>query len=172
MDRKVVHLKSGLTIGIRPILKDGAQRLADGFSHLSPRSFKLRFLTNKGHFTPQELQHMVECDGVTGLSLVALILGNDGVEQDPIAVAHFFRDETNTVSAEFAIAVLDDYQQIGIGYALLTALAEQSKLVGISTWTGICSPDNEGIQKLILKMGKVTHVAYRDGAKVVSIELS
>lgn len=171
MNQKRVCLSNGTKIAVRQIRPDGAKKLAEGFSQLSPNSRKLRFLTSRGDFTTNELQHMVECDGVTALSLVAVILDESELEAEAVAVAHFFRDPMRPQYAEFAIAVLDQFQKIGIGSALLSELVLRAKLVGITHWTGICSSDNIPIQKLMSRIGRVELDGYRDSAMVFEIEL-
>jgi RimJ/RimL family protein N-acetyltransferase len=171
MEKRQFALKNGQTIIVRQIRRDGAQKLADGLARMSPRSHRMRFLTARHTFTADEVRHLVECDGIATLSLVALFLDARGEEQDPIAVAHFVRENPDSNTAEVGVAVLDPYQRLGIGTILLTELAKRSLRVGITRWTGICSPENEPALKLVSKLGVVEHLGYADSAKEFAVRL-
>ncbi|HVT14113.1 MAG TPA: GNAT family N-acetyltransferase [Fimbriimonadaceae bacterium] len=155
MENKVVRLESGLEIVIRPIMRDGVARLAEGIRKLSPRSRQMRFFSTRELYSEAELRHVVEADGVGALTLVAATLDENGEEIDSVAAAHFFREAPGADCAEVAIAVLDAYHRLGVGTVLLTELAEHAKAVGIRRWSGICSTDNVAILRLIAKVGKV-----------------
>lgn len=153
MEPKVVRLKSGLAIVIRPILRDGVQRLAEGIRKLSPQSRQMRFFSTRELYSQAELRHVVEADGVSALTLVAATLEEGGREVESVAAAHFFREADRADCAEVAIAVLDSYHRLGIGTALLAELAECARGVGIRRWSGICSPDNAAILGLMRRIG-------------------
>lgn len=153
MEPKVVRLKGGLAIVIRPILRDGVGRLAEGIRKLSPRSRQMRFFSTRELYSEVELRHVVEADGMRALTLVAATLDDDGREVESVAAAHFFREADRADCSEVAIAVLDSYHWMGIGTALLTELAERARAVGIRRWSGICSPDNVAILGLMRKIG-------------------
>ena len=57
-----VVLRDGSKVVIRPVQRDDAPLLADGFARLSPRSRRLRFLRTKDELTPAELRYFTDVD--------------------------------------------------------------------------------------------------------------
>ncbi len=156
---------------LRPIRPGAAQELSDGFAKLSAHSRRMRFFTTRQVYRPQELRHLVECDGVRVLTLVGVFLNVDGSEREAVAAAHFFREDPASDSADVAIAVLDDYSRLGIGSALMHALAECALAVGIVRLTGLCHPENLAVQRLLQGMGRYRVIGVKDATLEFSVQL-
>jgi GNAT superfamily N-acetyltransferase len=70
-----------------------------------------------------------------------------------IAVARFIRLEAESRIAEFAITVIDEYQNRGLGTLLLEILKEVARDRGIDVLRGFLLDDNLAIIRLLERFG-------------------
>ena len=134
MNTRVLKPKHGPTILVRP-LRDGDVDTVLAVSHrLSEESRRKRFNGAKARATEEELWHLARVDA-THHGLVAYVEG----DPDPVAIARLVRDGH---SAEIAFEVANDYQQRGIGSALIEELLADARAAGISEITALVASDN------------------------------
>jgi GNAT superfamily N-acetyltransferase len=146
-------LPDGTPVIVRPIRRDGRNKLAEGLQQLSPQTRYQRFFVHKKSFTPAELDFLTHCDGKNHLALVLAVTDTDGNELKSVAVARCVRDDSDPSLAEFAIVVIDEWQQRGVGRILINTLARQAWEVGIRRWRANHLHDNTGIRKLMKTVG-------------------
>jgi GNAT superfamily N-acetyltransferase len=118
-------------IEIRPIEATDKQALLGAFERLSERSRYRRFLAPQARLSEAELRHFTEVDHHDHEALVAI----DPDRGDGVGVARYVRRAEDPSSAELAVAVIDDWQQRGVGSRLTGALAERARAEGIIAFT-------------------------------------
>lgn len=156
-DEQTVELKDGRSVRIRPLRPDDGPGLVAGFARLSELSRYRRFLTGKTHLTQSELRYLTSVDGADHVAFVAIDPDRPSDDGNPeglgIGVARYIRSPLERESAEAAIAVIDEYQGLGVGKALLTALGREAAANGIARFTGDTLSDNEDVAHLLDSFG-------------------
>ncbi len=154
-------------LAIRPIAPEDKRALADGFERLSDESRYRRFLAPRGGLSDAELRFFTEVDHHDHEALVAL----DPQTGHGVGIARYVRSTTDPKSAELAIAVVDDWQRMGVGARLATALSERAKDEGITAFTGLVLADNQLMLNLARDLGEVRIDRQGHGTVEVSVEL-
>ena len=152
---------------IRPISPSDKQALLDGFERLSDESRYRRFLSPHGRLTQAELRYFTEIDHHDHEALVAI----DPSTGQGVGVARYVRSKDNPASAELAIAVVDDWQRLGVGTRLATELAVRAREEGISTFTGFVLAENELMLSLARELGEIRAVHQEHGTVELTVQL-
>jgi RimJ/RimL family protein N-acetyltransferase len=155
------HRASRLAVRVRPIRPDDLPLVADLFARLSPASRLARFLAPKRHLTTAELHYFTDIDHHNHEALIAITR----LRGEPVGVIRFIRDLTQPTSAEIAVEVVDEWQNIGIGSLLVTRLAARARRENVTEFTAMMGVDNTRSRRLLTKLGDTDLVA-RDGATV------
>ncbi len=121
-----VGVPTGPTLRLRPIRGDDAEKLVAFHAHLSFDSIYRRYFSMHPTLSEDEVRHFTQVDFVDRLALVI----EDGEEL--VAVGRYDR-YPESPTAEVAFVVRDDYQHLGLGHRLLSALAEAARARGITT---------------------------------------
>lgn len=144
--------RSGQKIDLRLVQKEDAGLLVDLFHRLSAESKRLRFRLYTSRLPEervwQEAKALSDLNPQLQCAVVATIIEDDGLEH-AVGVARFARASANETEAEVAVVVRDDFQRNGVGKALLKALADRARALGISYFTGWVLSDNVRLMKLI-----------------------
>lgn len=140
---------AGVRLRLRLIRATDKLKLAEAFQHLSMQSRYRRFLSTKKTLTAQEVRFFTELDGVDHLAIGAFELDEAESEGSLVGVARLVRDRQQPVTAEFALAVIDARQGLGIGRRLLERLLSAAAQRGIDCLQGDLLPDNKPMQKVI-----------------------
>lgn len=144
--------RSGQEINLRLMEKGDARLLVDLFHRLSAESKRLRFRLYTSRLPEervwQEAKALSDLDPKLQCAVVATIIEDDGQEH-AVGVARFARALASETEAEVAVVVRDDFQRNGVGKALLRALADRARALGISHFTGWVLSDNVRLMKLI-----------------------
>jgi RimJ/RimL family protein N-acetyltransferase len=154
---------------IRPIRPDDKQALLHHFAQLSERSRYLRFLAPHWQLMPNELRYLTEIDHHDHEALVAIDpRTNEGV----VGVARYVRFKQHPDTAEFAVAVVDDWQCRGVGGRLAAALAKRAREEGIAHFRCLLFTDNDLMRSLAYDLGDVRVVSDEEGTLELSIDLA
>jgi RimJ/RimL family protein N-acetyltransferase len=145
--RRIV-LRDGSKVVIRPVHRDDAPLLADGFARLSPESRRLRFLRRKDELSAAELRYFTDVDHHDHEALGALA----GAAGGGVGVARYVRDASDPYSAEIALTVVDDWQGRGLGTELLAQLSGRARAAGIRRFTALVSADNAAMTALLRRL--------------------
>ena len=113
-------LSDGRAVCLRTIRPSDEARIRDGISEMSDRSRYLRFFSAFREPPDSIVKRLSAVDGHDHIGWGAILL--DGEDYPPIAAAHAIRSDTDPGSGELAIAVLDDYQGLGLARTLIAAL--------------------------------------------------
>ena len=100
-------LKDGTPVVIRLIRPEDKFALKEAFEKLSPHSNYCRFLTPIGNLSKSQLKYLTEADQKNHLALCIHDLNYNG-----IGVARYIKVKDEPETAEFAITILDEYQNL------------------------------------------------------------
>jgi GNAT superfamily N-acetyltransferase len=162
-----VELHDGSRVEIRALGPDDKAGLAAGFERLSEGSRYRRFLSPTPKLTTRQLAYLTEVDHHDHEALVAI----EPTRRDGVGVARYVRSQTNLDEAEFAVAVADDWQRLGVGTALLRQLATRAREEGISWFTGLVLAHNESMLRVLAGLGHVERRPAEQGALEVRLHL-
>ena len=138
------HLRAG---AVRP---DNKKQISEGLREMSPESIRNRFLGSKRAFTEKELQYLTSLDGINHYAF--------GIEEREklkrgVAIIRLVRSSHSESEAEVAITIIDEYQRMGLGAALLNIIILAALERKITKLSFTFLPENTGIVKLINSIG-------------------
>ena len=136
---------------MRRVRPEDAEALADGFTRLSRESRLFRFLHAVERLPEADIRTYTTPDHVLHEALGATVIEDH--QEHPAGIAHFFRSQISDTRAEMAIAVIDEYQNRGIGSLLLGHLLKAASQLGIETFDALVHSRNVGMAKLLLGLG-------------------
>jgi acetyltransferase len=139
---------------IRPVRWDDAQRLQDLLHNLSDESRFMRFMSNMKEFPPGQLDRFTHPSEKTEAALAAVTQTN-GQEQI-IGVARYMtlpQKDQGKKKAEFAIVVLDQFHNQGIGSTLMHQLCTVARDHGLEQIEGYVLGQNPAMLKLMHHLG-------------------
>jgi RimJ/RimL family protein N-acetyltransferase len=129
-------------------LADGEERAVQQvFDGMSPQSRFLRFLAPVPRLLGSARRRLAAVDGHDRVALVAEVGGR------PVGEARYFRDAGDRGSAEFALAVVDEYQGRGLGASLLSELIARAAEGAIDRLTFSVHPDNRRMLEMLRRRG-------------------
>lgn len=146
-------LRDGTPIVLRLLAPEDRELLRRGFERLSPESRYARFLVPKQRLTDEELRYLTEIDQETHFALGAIRENGDG-NGNPVGlgIARFIRlpdRPGEPVTAEAAIAVVDDAHNLGLGRLLLLRLVAAAAERGIERFRCEVLCSNTSMKALI-----------------------
>ncbi len=147
---KRVTIKTGETIAVRPVMPTDEDAVKRYFYSLKPESVERRFNRMVRMLSNETVRDMVNVDYKTRNAFVATISRGNG--EQILGSARFQLDESTNV-AEIAFAVLDDWQNRGIGRALVDALVASAKELKIKAFEGYVGTDNASMLRLLQSCG-------------------
>lgn len=132
------------------VLPANKEQISHSLHDLSHESIRHRFLGSKKEFSNAELDYYTSLDGWDHYAI--------GMEEreNPkrgIATARLVRSTLDSVEAEIAITIIDQYQSIGLGGLLMRLIVLAASEREIERLTFTFMPQNEGIIKLIHQIG-------------------
>jgi RimJ/RimL family protein N-acetyltransferase len=159
-------LRDGTRILIRPLQLEDREDLVRGFEKLSMGSRRFRFLTPIRKLSQYQLRSLIEVDHLNHVAVGVKDIGRPG--KPGIAVGRFVRLEEESLTAEFAITVIDEYQKRGLGTLLLELLLRAAQERGIEVLQGFLLDDNLAMIRLLERFGAVIK---RDSGNVLQADL-
>ena len=159
-----IRLRDGRPIMLRVAAPADVPRIAELYAGLSAGSFRRRF--HSGRPKPVLLARLARIDVAPGtVSLVAITPGSERLAGEARYVP------TAEDAGELALAVLDDFQGLGLGRLMLSALIDHAKASGLERLSAIVNITNETMLHLLTRYGSaLTEPA--DESFVVCLEIS
>jgi GNAT superfamily N-acetyltransferase len=152
--RTTYLLDDGTQISFRPIHPTDEPRMRDLFYALSQQTIYYRFMTHMKRIPHKQIQNFVYIDHRNEMAIVATL--PEAYGEEIIAIGRYILDPT-TNRAEVAFTVRDQWQNRGIGGALLRYLATIARRNGIQGFTAEVLRDNKAMQAVFNNSGlKVT----------------
>jgi acetyltransferase len=155
-----IHARDGRAVRVRPIRPEDAEREKRFFDRLSERSRYQRFMQYLPQLSARMLARFTQLDYDRELALVALW------QDEFVAVGRYAPNEDGR-SAEFALAVADDWQGKGLGHALLERLCDAARAAGYEALDGHILEANHDMLQLAAHLGFVER--SRDGNEVTVV---
>ena len=163
------YLKNGVPVIIRLLQKDDREGIRIGFQKLSVHSRLCRFLSPLDHLSKRQLDYLTEIDNVNHFAICAHL--NDGEFPTGIGIARYIRLKNEPETAEIAITIIDEYQNLGLGTKLLELLIEAAAGNGIKKFTGDVLEENIPMLE-IFKKYSCEYKKYEGKLVTVSLTLS
>jgi ribosomal protein S18 acetylase RimI-like enzyme len=145
------QLNDGTPVCIRRVRKDDEQRLRDGIAQLSPQSRYLRFFSGMREAPPQVIEALITVDGHDHIAWGAL--RSDLPDTPALGVVHAFREEDDPDTAEFSVAVLDEYHGRGLARLLTAVLLLDCQRQGLEHLSVNILPENRPALILVRSLG-------------------
>jgi RimJ/RimL family protein N-acetyltransferase len=148
-----IVLNDGTRGIIRPIVLSDRTALAAALEELAPESRMRRFFYDKSKLTETELDRLTSPDGINHIAYGMAVSLDDETEHMPIAVARCFRDKDQNDLAEVAVVIADQWQGMGAGFELLSALSAAARDAGIRRWFASIFNHNTAMKRLLDHFG-------------------
>jgi GNAT superfamily N-acetyltransferase len=145
-------LRDGTTAIMRPVGPADTAKLVAGLQRLSRKSRVARFFYAKTELTPAELKQFTDRNPDRHIALGLAIADDADHELDAVGIAHCFRDGPGASSGEVAFAVVDEWQRLGIGTALIKQLALHCWECGIRSWRATSLRANRAPLKVLARV--------------------
>ena len=163
----VITLDNGLRVLVRPAGPDDRDRLREGLTKTSAASRYLRFLRAIEFLTDHEIDYLLNLDYHDHFAWGALAVDQPG--EPGLGIARYVRDKNDPESAEAAVMVIDEAQNLGIGTLLIRLLAESAQEHGIRRFTAYVSAENRSVIDGMKETG--ADLEYEDTHVKVSVDL-
>ena len=135
-------------VSIRPIERADAAGLSDFYARLSPESRRRRFLSCGTRPDADIAGVFTQGEGSGFVGILDEPGPNDGA-----VVAHASVQPDGEDSAEIAFAVADELQGHGIGTALMRAVVQHARQVGLSQLNAMLFAENVPMRRLLRNAG-------------------
>jgi RimJ/RimL family protein N-acetyltransferase len=142
--RRVVTLRDGRSVLIRPILPSDAPALAEAIRSADVDTIRRRYLGGHPRITRELLEHLTTIDYTSRFALVAVEPASDR----GVAIARYEPAEQDG-TVDVAIAVTPAWRDVGLATELIRMLAQAASERGIHTFTGTYFADNRPVAALI-----------------------
>jgi acetyltransferase len=154
---RTVTLADGRSVRLRWIQPDDTELIREGMTRLSPRSRQMRFFAALRELPDATLQSMTHVDGRNHVAIVATTQVSDGTTdaERGLGIARFVRSPECAREAELAITVTDDTQGLGLGHALLRAIATAARERNVDSFTMCVLAENTRVRSALRRLGAV-----------------
>jgi GNAT superfamily N-acetyltransferase len=158
-------LSNGQQVEIRALKPEDHSAFLAAIERTSAGSLYRRFFGVKRYFTSEEVEFFLRVDFVTHVALVAVVeeLGQSAI----VGAGRYIVGQPN--QAELAFAVIDQFQGLGIGKALLHHLAAVAREAGLKELFAEVLPDNLPMLRVFEKSR--LDVAMKRGPTAVNVVL-
>lgn len=149
---RCLELKGGITVEVRPMRPEDAQEEQEFVRHeMSKEAKYFRFMHALNELTPEMLSKMTQIDYDREMALVATILDEEGHEK--IIGVSRYGINPDKESCEFAVAIGDKWQGIGLASTLMKLLIEHAKSKQLKIMEGTVLFNNGPMAKLMESLG-------------------
>lgn len=164
-----VRFPDGSLIVLRPIgIRDG-RLLSNFLTQLSPESEYRRFLSAGRAVRARWVARLINADQVGVLVYGAFAADRFG--SSLVAVAESIRVSDDPERAEFAIAAVDPWQNMGIGSLLAGFLADVARGRGVRYWESYMLAENHHVGKVLARLGRRVEMTIDSGISTAVYDL-
>ena len=168
-DIDLVRFPDGSLIELRPLGAPDGRLIANFVSQLSPESAYKRFLSASGGARHQWVANLVNADQRDCLVQGAVARNEFG--SSLVAIAESIRDPGDRQRAEFAIAAVDPWQNMGIGTLLTRHVARIARSSGVRYWETYMLAENTPMSRVMSRVGTMVSFKIDHGLAEVVHEL-
>lgn len=145
-------LPDGRAVTVRPVLAEDLQLESDFVARgLTQSSRYQRFQTALSELTPAMARYLTDIDWHLHIALLALVV-EDGLPRQ-VAEARYVCDAGAPERAEFALAVADGWQGLGLGRRMLRQLLGVARRHGVQQLYGDILRTNQPMVSLARSLG-------------------
>ncbi|MGH8120478.1 MAG: GNAT family N-acetyltransferase, partial [Gammaproteobacteria bacterium] len=144
-----VSLRDGRRVTLRAVCPQDREKLHAAIKRLSPESRYARFMSPLHELSPQLLERAVHPERETEVQLVAVWKG----PPEMIVGGGRYSAGTGSKDCEFALAVIDEWQGLGLARKLLEALMLTARARGFEHMEGFILSSNSRMLTLAGKLG-------------------
>lgn len=163
-----LRLKDGREVFLRPLLEEDRELIVDLFNRISPQSVYQRFLTDLHALPENLLHHLTHLDHLREFALVGV--SHEEGREAIVAVGRYSLDPEEQL-ADLALAVRDDWQNLGLGKALLQRTVAIAREHGITRFGSMMDPRNTVMGKTLKDLGYEVRYSLRSGFYHVEISV-
>ncbi|HVA92159.1 MAG TPA: GNAT family N-acetyltransferase, partial [Chloroflexota bacterium] len=147
-----LDLKDGRRVRVRPIRPEDEMMLQAAFSRLSERSVYFRFRDLLPSLPEEMAKRLVTVDMQERAAIVAV----EGVgEAERILGVARYDAPAGTAVADLIVIVVDEYQRLGLGSALLSLIGRIAREHGIDSFQGEVAADNGPALRMLRSMNLI-----------------
>ena len=157
-------LRDRSQVVIRPLLQTDREAERAFIEELSAESRHFRFLCTIGHPTEALLDTLTHVDQVHKVAFAAVV--PEGAHERIVGVSRYTTDHDQK-HAECAVTVADEWQEIGLGTALMRHLIEFAKAHGVTHLRSVDAADNLRMRDLAHFLGFHVRVDPSDASQVI-----
>jgi RimJ/RimL family protein N-acetyltransferase len=147
---KYIHktkLKNGTLVFVRFLKQSDKEYIEKGYKELSFKSQYFRFISPPKSLSGKYLKYLTEIDNKNHVAMIAFAIERQS--KTAIGIARYIKLIDNPSSAEYAITVIDSFQNQGLGTILFNLLIEHAKKNNISNLTGYILSENYAMLKIV-----------------------
>lgn len=141
----------GKPICLRSVRQSDELRMREGIARLSEQSRYLRFFSVQPMPSDSVIERLVDADGHDHIAWGAIHC--DGQNNPAVGAVHAIRCDDHPRIGEFSVAVLDDYQGIGLARMLTTVLLIHCEVEAICELDIQTLAENMPANRFILSIG-------------------
>lgn len=164
-----VGFADGSMITFRPIGIDDGWLVSSFLAQLSPESEYKRFLHPGGRGHTEWVAGLITADQVD--SVVYGAFAHDRFGESLVAVAESIRNPLDPERAEFALAAIDPWQNMGIGTIFGRFLAGVVREAGVRFWEAYMLADNRQMTRVLSRLGRRVEYVVESEAAYALLEL-
>jgi GNAT superfamily N-acetyltransferase len=142
--------RSGLNIHLRPVKIGDEPLMKDFFYALSNESMYRRFMSARMDMPHERLQEFGIIDYANSMMILAIVAGDS---KETIAAIGQYEINKEMLTAEVALVVKDEYQNMGVGHDLLSYLTRLARRRGLLGFTAEVLVENKPMLNLFRNMG-------------------
>lgn len=162
-------LPDGRAVTVRPVLAQDLQLESDFVARgLTQQSRYQRFQTALSELAPAMARYLTDIDWHQHIALLAQVVENGRPRQ--VAEARYVCDADAPRRAEFALAVADDWQGLGLGRRMLRQLVQVARRHGVQQLYGDVLRTNQPMVALACSQGFAP--VPQDDARLVRLALA
>ena len=148
---ETVRFADGSLIELRPIGISDGRLISDFVAQLSPETSYRRFLSAGRGVRNQWVARLINADQFDFLVYGAVATNEFGASL--VAVAESIRDPDDESRAEFALAAIDPWQNMGIGTLLARHVARVARSSGVILWETYAMAGHPQMAKVMEHVG-------------------
>src|SRR6266516_3001641 len=168
-ESRVIELRDGTRVHLRPIVPEDELLLHEAVSAMSERTVYFRFFSPIKRMSDALAHRLAVVDYNDRFAIVATT-HKPGSKERIVGVARYDRAALTDI-AEVAVAVIDEFQRRGLGSVLLAELARVARSHGIKTFQLIVLPENREMLGLLRNMGWIHQAKLVGGVYEISFDL-
>lgn len=162
-NRFIFQLPDKSKVLLRPIKPEDSEMLLEAFKHLSTNSRMKRFFTPRNSLSESQVKYLTDVDQHNHVAWVAVNLE----ETEGYGVGRFIRLPESPNTAEYAITVIDEFHNLGLGTLLFTLIYMLAREAGLEYLNGYLIQGNvHFVQRLKALKAKISQ---HDGVYQVHI---